>query len=265
MGTSGLQNFGYPYNCLRQFMQPQEMRLSLAIVAGFAVWVTAYCIAFLGSAWHPTDYEHIPSLAWRLIHGEVPYRDFIYHKTPGTLFLHSVWFLLPEEYQVRASRAFVYVQIAAATAIPIIWAVRRGVIPFGWRLVFPGVATTAIALHNFPIMPWYTVDGVFFGSLGCVFFLESTSLYSSQCLAVRCFGVPGIRASEQTELHPDLRRLRAVRPGRIRLGLVARTAGETEGSDTEIRSLVRASATYTRGHRCMASGDGRVAPFCGAV
>ena len=160
-----------PHRALR-WNEAAPMRESLTIAAAFALWVSVYCVSFVGSAWHPTDYEHIPALTWRLVHGDVPYRDFIYHKPPGTLFLHSVWFLLPDAFQVRASRVFVYLEVAATTAVPVIWALWRKVLLFSWRLPFLAVATTAIALHNFPIMPWQTIDGLFFTSIAWVCLLE---------------------------------------------------------------------------------------------
>src|SRR4026209_2753143 len=98
---------------------PQSTREPRAIGGGFGLLTLAYSVAFAGGAWHPTDYEYVPSQAWRLLHGEVPYRDFIYHKPPGTLLPHWEGPPLADGIEVRASRVFVYAQMAAATAIPI--------------------------------------------------------------------------------------------------------------------------------------------------
>jgi hypothetical protein len=146
----------------------------IATAAAFGALTLAYYWVFGGSAWHPTDYEQVPAFVYRLSYGEVPYRDFIYHKPPGTLFLHLLWRILPDSWEIRASRFGFYVQMFGATLMPILWALKRAQVSFGWRLLGLGCATTAIALHNFPIMSWQTSDGIFFCSLGWVALLEST-------------------------------------------------------------------------------------------
>jgi hypothetical protein len=143
------------------------------LAAPFVLVLLAYIGAFGSSGWHPTDYEYVLSQVWRLLDGQVPYRDFIYHKPPGTLLLHTAWFGLPEAWQVRASRLFFYVQMLGATFLPIAWALRRGLVTFGWRLPLLGAAGAVLALHNFPAMPWQTSDGVMFSMIGWVCFLES--------------------------------------------------------------------------------------------
>jgi hypothetical protein len=159
----------------RLVRHPASLSWQLGLVAAlFGGWVLAYFWAFGDSAWHPTDYEHVAAFTYRFAHGEVPYRDFIYHKPPGTLLIHVVWHALPDSIEVRASRLFVLSQIAATGLIPLLWALARGCVRFGWRLGALGCATTSIALHNFPIMPWQTIDGVFFAMLGWVALLESS-------------------------------------------------------------------------------------------
>lgn len=154
-------------------------------IAAFGMWVLAHFAAFGGSAWHPSDYELIPAMSYRLVHGEVPYRDFIYRKPPGSLFTYAPWMLLPERFEVRASRLFVYVELAAATLVWLLVALRHRLVPVGWRLVALSLATTSLALHNFPVTPWYTIDGLFFVALGWAALVESTATTGRRALAAR--------------------------------------------------------------------------------
>jgi hypothetical protein len=143
------------------------------IIAGGLAFALIYFVSFGSLAWHPTDYEQTYGYAWRVIHGEVPYRDFIYHKPPGTPFLHAVWMLFPDDLQVRASRLFFYLQISLPAVLPAAWAVSRGRVPFGWRLPCLVAAGALLAAHNFPLMPWPTTDGAMFASIGAVAWAES--------------------------------------------------------------------------------------------
>jgi hypothetical protein len=152
---------------------PDTRAQQLVLALPFVGWVLLYFFRFGDTAWHPTDYEHIPSQVWRILNGEVPYRDFVYHKPPGTIWVHTVWFALPDTWQVPASRLFFYAQMATAGALPVLWAVKHGAVRFGFRLPLLAVATTTIALHNFPVTPWQTTDGVFFSVLGLVALVHS--------------------------------------------------------------------------------------------
>ena len=75
---------------------------------------------------------------------------------------------------MKASRLFFYTQMACAGLLPALG-------PFGGRRRASGsaailaLATTVVALHNFPVMPWQTTDGIFFCVLGLVAWAESCS------------------------------------------------------------------------------------------
>ena len=148
------------------------------LVGAYLAVVLIYLYSFGRSAWSPNDPEHIMAYAWRLVQGEVPYRDFIYHKPPGTLWLHRIWLSFPDGWAIVASRLAFYLQIAASGLLPILSARRLGMV-FSWRLPLLGVVALIFALHNFPAMPWQTSDGVFFSTLGLAALMESWR--SSHC------------------------------------------------------------------------------------
>jgi hypothetical protein len=121
----------------------------------------AFFAAFGSYSWYQCDYGMIPAYTWRILNGDVPYRDFIYVRPPLTLYLHSLWLLLPSGIDV--SRAIYYLQFVAAAIVPALVASRLGLIRLDYRLTPLAIHFLVVSWHNFPIMPWYTVDGAMFG------------------------------------------------------------------------------------------------------
>ena len=117
------------------------------------------------SGFHPTDDGFVLAYAWRVTQGEVPYRDFVFERTPLTPYLHAVWLALPNGWAIEAGRLAFYVEMAASALLPTLWAVTRGLRANVLTLAV-AAGTLLISLHNFPPMPWMTVDGVFFASAG---------------------------------------------------------------------------------------------------
>jgi hypothetical protein len=167
-----MSNLGGVVARARIWAADRTTQVWLLVAAGLA-FAIVYFASFGSVAWHPTDYELTYAYGWRIIHGEVPYRDFIYHKTPGTALLHAVWMLFPDGLQVRASRFFFYLQVALPAVLPAAWAVARGRVRFAWRLPCLVAAGALLAAHNFPVMPWQTTDGATFASIGAVAWAES--------------------------------------------------------------------------------------------
>jgi hypothetical protein len=74
----------------------------------------ALCLPLLALEWNRGHYlmddGFILAFGWRIWNGEVPYRDFIFHKTPLSLYLHSLWLLLPNNLTYLAPRFGFYLQ-----------------------------------------------------------------------------------------------------------------------------------------------------------
>ncbi len=124
-------------------------------------------------AYHPTDDGFILAYAWRVAGGEVPYRDFIYERTPLSPYLHAVWLALPEGWQIQAGRLAFYVELGLTGLFPTLWLVaRRGVRATARPLALAAIAYL-FAVHNFPPMPWPTVDALVLASAASSAFLFS--------------------------------------------------------------------------------------------
>lgn len=157
--------------------------------AAFVALFTGLALAlFLLNGWnayHPTDDGFILAYSWRVGHGEVPYRDFLYVRTPLTPYLHSLALLLPDGWQIQAGRLAFYLELGLSGALPTAWAALR----LGVRATPRALALAAIcllfAVHNFPPMPWPTVDAVLFASAGATAFLLSLEAGPRRALVLR--------------------------------------------------------------------------------
>ena len=114
-----------------------------------------------------TDQGFIPALSYRISIGEIPYLDFDYVRPPLSPLLHRLELYLPDAFEMRAMRFHSYLMVWASVLFSLL-AFRRH-----FELKKLGTSTWILAslafvfsMHNFPPMPWNTVDGVFFGSLG---------------------------------------------------------------------------------------------------
>ena len=135
---------------------------------------------FLGlHSYVPYDPGFVLAYSWRLWGGQVPYVDFIHLRPPLSIYLHTGWLWLPETWSFPASRLGYFVQMALAAALPAAAALRVGLVSDRGRAFFLTLAFYTFALGNFPVMPWYTVDGVFFSSIALACWLMSTDRLQS--------------------------------------------------------------------------------------
>ncbi len=151
-------------------LTPRKVAIGYSVGAGILM---AY-LALLNSTHtqSPMDDGYVLALAWRVIHGEIPHRDFIYVRPALTPLLHTLWFLFPERLQFQAARLGYHVWMGAVFLLPpwaVIWRSRLDV----WQ-VFAVFSTSFMgwifANSCFQPMPWYTVDGVLFSTLSLVAF-----------------------------------------------------------------------------------------------
>jgi tetratricopeptide (TPR) repeat protein len=145
---------------------PEDFSVAVATAVGF-VFALGFALFNVRHGYHPTDDGFMLGLSWRIVHGEVPYRDFIFVRPPLTPFLHTIWFLLPEGLEFQAARLGCSAWFGAIFLVPAAVLATKGGLR-GWRvlLVFAvaGIGWL-VSVNNFPPMPWYTLDGVFFSTL----------------------------------------------------------------------------------------------------
>ncbi|MFN8393238.1 MAG: hypothetical protein U0176_01045 [Bacteroidia bacterium] len=139
--------------------------------AAFYIFASLPLVYFLLFGFHgmdAADRGFIPALAYRILGGEVIYRDFFYVRPPLTPYLHTLEMaLLPDTWEMIGYRLVYYVFMW----LPIYWSIRalERYVDFGKMGVSPwilGAMGYALSLHNFFAAPWHTVDGIFFAALG---------------------------------------------------------------------------------------------------
>jgi hypothetical protein len=144
----------------------RESDLRYALV--FFALPILYSLTYARYAISDVDEGFILAYAWRIFSGEVPYRDFIYIRPPLTIYLHSLTlYLFPDTLQVVGSRALFYLFVASYSYLGARIVSRF----FGLREMRLGCLQLAaisfvFSVHNFPPMPWNTVDGILFSTLG---------------------------------------------------------------------------------------------------
>lgn len=72
----------------------------------------AYVLTIGRLGWSHSDDGFILGYAWRVFQGELVYRDFIYVRPPGSVYLHALWFwLVPRDWVFLTGRAAYCLQI----------------------------------------------------------------------------------------------------------------------------------------------------------
>lgn len=184
-------------------MTRPAMQLPAAVCNGiahslaFLALVPLLYLAVLGRyGWSHSDDGFILGYGWRIFNGEIPYRDFIYVRPPGSIALHSIWFwLVPKPYIFIAARAAFCVQIMGYSMMAAYVLSRAHGVPLGlqrhWRLW--GALGFAMSACVLPPLPWHTVDGVFFsmGSFFVVWVASGTPRHRLWCAFAGMLAIAG--------------------------------------------------------------------------
>ncbi|MCL2123763.1 MAG: hypothetical protein FWH34_06690, partial [Desulfovibrionaceae bacterium] len=125
-----------------------------------------YAVCYAPYGMDTTDFGFFYGYPWRLLQGQVPYRDFYFITPPAALYWHAFWLsITPDEIAVLAGKLGFLAELAAAAWMGALYLAR---IFDCERMGLPLPLLAALGfvwgVHSFPPMPWHTVDGVFFGS-----------------------------------------------------------------------------------------------------
>jgi hypothetical protein len=141
-------------------------RLKLLILT-FALPVI-YFLAFGLVGFSDTDQGFIQGLSWRVVNGQIPYLDFVYVRPPLSIYVHALPMLIfPESLVIPVERFLFYFFIA----ISVFLTTRTLEDYYDFRKIglsteFFYVLAFIFCVHNFPAMPWHTVDGILWASIG---------------------------------------------------------------------------------------------------
>ena len=113
-----------------------------------------------------TDFGFFYGYAWRILQGEIPYRDFFYINPSFPLFWHALWLkLTPENWGVLGGKLGYVAGMLATSWMTALYCnrvfdLRR----LGVSLPLLATAGFVWGVHTFAHVPWHTLDGVLFAS-----------------------------------------------------------------------------------------------------
>jgi len=136
------------------------------------ILISSFLVVFFG--YHQTDHEFINSLAYRVSLGELPYKDFDYVRPPLTIYLHSLSFIFFPDNAILIGRIIYFLQMLSVAIISSMILSKINYLSKS-KIIYFTLISFLLSLHNFPAMPWHTVDGIFFLVLGTYFLVDGIS------------------------------------------------------------------------------------------
>jgi hypothetical protein len=138
----------------------------------FGLIFVVYAVLWAPQGLDTKDGGFMLGIAWRILHGEVPYRDIFYVRPPIPLYLRSLPLLLGN-FAIYADRIMSLVQfavIAIAGSAVLFQSLHRNNEPsLFWSFA---ICCFIMSVHNFALFGWYTTDAVFFAALALLAFMR---------------------------------------------------------------------------------------------
>ncbi len=133
----------------------------------FFVILLAYIICYAPYGINETDGGFISAYAWRMMNGEVFYRDFIYVRPPLSIMLRSIEMgFLPDHLEIIGERISFYLKIAFYSYLgaTILYNDSKK-----WLLAILGFI---LSVHAYPAAAWHTVDGILLAIISLYFYFK---------------------------------------------------------------------------------------------
>ncbi len=140
----------------------------LVVALGYIVFYTPYGL-------ENGDMGSIFGISWSMYNGYIPHVDFYYIKPAFPPYFHSLWLYITEDYAYLINRGFYYVQVFTYALLAIKLISKHLITLPANTLYFLATLGAVITIHNYPPMPWNTIDGVFFTVLGIYILLEKNN------------------------------------------------------------------------------------------
>ena len=137
-----------------------KFRDSLTWLVAVAVPV-AYVFCYTPYGMDTTDFGYFYGYGWRILEGQVPYRDFHYIKPALPLYWHAFWmWLAPENGNIFFGKLGFVAEMLATSWFAALYLHKIFRLPVSLPLL--ATCGFVFGVHSFPHMPWHTADGVFF-------------------------------------------------------------------------------------------------------
>jgi hypothetical protein len=156
----------------------------VALAVAWPPVLVAWVYLFIGRlGFYPTDEGLIQGWSYRILLGQVPHRDFVSPLPMGSALLHLVDFAIPGPL-FEVSRVIAMVEYTGY-AILFAWLIYE-LAPWHWTVIATLAALGAVLvnLNTFPLIAWYTVDGLLFVAAGYVVVARGVRLRSTRRVAI---------------------------------------------------------------------------------
>lgn len=137
------------------------------LIAILVVFPVVFWLLVGGYGWSDADDGFILGCSWRVYHGALPHRDFIYIRPSLSPLMHALWFrFVPAEQVYFLSRGIVIAQIWLYCLLGgwLLWGRRRDRPGFNRHWPLLALASFFLGVSAFTPMPWHTIDGVLFAT-----------------------------------------------------------------------------------------------------
>ncbi|MGH2428170.1 MAG: hypothetical protein ACRDGV_04680 [Candidatus Limnocylindria bacterium] len=124
-------------------------------------------MAIGGLGFNPSDEGLVNAAASRVLQGQVPHTDFIWPRPVGSAYLHLPELLLPTP-MVLTSRAVALAELVAYSLLFGALVIDRSSLRWTVPESLAVATSVLVSMHAYPLMAWYTVDGLLFIGLGAV-------------------------------------------------------------------------------------------------
>ncbi len=135
----------------------------------FFLLIILYIVVYYPYGFEDGDMGYTLGISWSMYNGLFPHVDFVDIKPSFSPYFHSWFFYISEEYAYMFSRAFYYVQVFVYSWLAARLLCKTFEIKSGNICYFIAIVGALISIHNYPPMPWNTIDGLFFTSIGVTF------------------------------------------------------------------------------------------------
>lgn len=135
----------------------------LALPAAWAAWV-AFFVGFGLHGLNLLEDGYLLTLAERMLHGEIPYRDFAYIRPPLPILVQAALLKGVPGYTVAVARWYGAAQLMVVLTAAYALLGRLGPARPA-RALYAFLGALLACTGGFQPLPWYTVDGLFFSAL----------------------------------------------------------------------------------------------------
>lgn len=149
--------------------------ISVAVIALFIALFSIFGYS-VNQGFNPSDEGVVLSQSWRLLHGEIPHKEFISIRPVASGLIHQIDLILPLPI-ITSSRiiaAYEYLLLSIIWSYILIQAFCKQLKPEYRSVIYFAVITSTFVLNlnNGPIFTWTTTDALLLAGMGCYFLIQ---------------------------------------------------------------------------------------------